>query len=81
MFKIFPNPVREQLTITGSCLKGEKAGLRIFDLSGRAVFEKNLDTQASHIDAKIDVSTLADGIYIAEVNGGNGVYRSKLVKE
>lgn len=73
VFNFYPNPFTDVLYIQGKNLEGQK--VRIFNSSGinvlSGVIEKNQVTGAEH---------LAPGLYYAEVDGENGIQRTKLLK-
>jgi ELWxxDGT repeat protein len=66
-FSVYPNPVRELLTID---LKADS--YEILDLSGRVLLRS--------ADAGINVSTLATGIYLVRAMNADGVSLTKFVK-
>jgi len=67
--KIFPNPVKDELTITNYDLG--ITIVKIYDLQGKEVMERRLS------DGKVDVSQLSPGTYILKT----GAYIGKFVKE
>ena len=71
-FHVYPNPVSNELTIESNV----KIDLtRIFNLNGQKVFEAKGTTN------KINLAKLPVGVYVLELNSGNKVSRTKLVKE
>lgn len=66
---IFPNPANDIIFISG--ITG--GTLRLYDLSGRLLQEKD------NKDNTFNVSGIAPGSYVLEVNTGNGVAREKVV--
>jgi photosystem II stability/assembly factor-like uncharacterized protein len=76
--QLFPNPVREILTID---LKGndDQSEYLIFDQLGRVI--KRGITDKDHSQATIDVSGLPPGVYFVVIRDDNGGYRpGKFVK-
>ena len=71
-FHVYPNPVSNELTIESSV----KIDLtRIFNLNGQKLLEAKGTTN------KINLAKLPAGVYVLELNSGNIVSRTKLVKE
>ncbi|MBW7913287.1 MAG: T9SS type A sorting domain-containing protein [Taibaiella sp.] len=70
-FKIYPNPVKDNVTIT-STERIEK--VEIFNLLG----QKLLTGYSDSVSVQIDMSGLVSGVYIIKVNDS---YISRLVKE
>jgi len=73
-FSIYPNPATEKLTIDAGVIV--KANITITDLSGRAV----INTKMNQSLQQIDVSTLADGVYMVKIEYGNKSITRKIVK-
>ncbi len=73
-FSIYPNPASEKLTIDAGAVV--KATIKIMDLSGRVVINTKMN-QSLH---QIDVSTLADGVYMIKVEYGNKSVTKKIIK-
>ncbi|MDX9747246.1 MAG: family 16 glycosylhydrolase [Paludibacter sp.] len=70
-FSIFPNPVSDILTVSGSSIP---ASLHLIDIQGRVV-------QTAISTRSMDVSQLAAGVYVLEVNGENGkAERHRMIK-
>jgi hypothetical protein len=72
LFNIFPNPASNFIKLEYKLSKGE---LNIYDISGQLV-KKHRITESK----KIPINNLKDGLYLIEINTGEGVsQRSKLV--
>ncbi|MCH8330015.1 MAG: carboxypeptidase regulatory-like domain-containing protein [Bacteroidetes bacterium] len=73
---IAPNPAMQYVTISMKDIKRD-ISINIFDLQGRSVmFESVSNTRI----AGLDVSKLADGLYIIEVRTDDSISRNKLLK-
>ena len=72
--KIYPNPVKDQLTIQHAGLKIKE--IKIFDAIGKKVFEEtDLKTET------INLQSFKKGIYFVEINDGKKVFRKKFIKK
>ena len=71
--EIYPNPVKEDLII--KLMIPSEALIRIFDISGKLAFEKQILNQK----LKISRGTLSSGLYIVSVNYDKSVSIKKLV--
>ncbi|MCD4736885.1 MAG: T9SS type A sorting domain-containing protein [Bacteroidales bacterium] len=70
---IFPNPVRDILTITST---QENPGIiNIYTLTGRLAIQISPGIAKSY---HLDVSELSEGLYIIEIKGNKSVYRDKI---
>lgn len=67
---IYPNPVRNMLTIEGNDVKN----VEIIDMNGRVVLTNDRAGQ-------LDMSTLAEGVYMVRVMSLSGVTAQKVVKK
>ena len=72
--RIFPNPVINELTIYNI---DKNSLISIYDLNGQLLIIKI----AKSITEKIDVSSLASGIYFIKIINENTINTSKLIKQ
>lgn len=75
-FKVYPNPVKDQLNIYTSLGINQNAKVNVTIFSG---YGQVVSTQQALTD--IDVSDLRAGIYFLEVIADGQIYKSKFVKE
>jgi streptogramin lyase len=75
-FDIFPNPANEFITISFDKIS-EKNDISILDLSGRII--KNIKT--SDIKTLIDISEIAQGMYLLRVVNDDGQQTKKFIKK
>lgn len=70
---IYPNPARDIITIDNI---GDECTIKIMDLDGRITY-----SQSYHISLVIiPVSSLANGMYILQVESANGRFLEKFIK-
>lgn len=74
---IVPNPTSHYLTITHTDLAGSTLRYAIYDLSGKKLSAGNFTPGEVK---KVDVSALAEGVYIINVSNGTITYHCKFVK-
>ncbi|MDO6598139.1 T9SS type A sorting domain-containing protein [Oceanihabitans sp. 2_MG-2023] len=72
-FKLFPNPVTNQLHITTQ--NNNPYTINILDINGKTIF-KNTNTN----NKTIEVSSFASGIYIVRITNNNSVQNYKFIK-
>ena len=70
---IYPNPVESTATIQGAA----NTTVYIYDLNGKIVLTQNVVSESE----TIDLSTLATGMYYAQVKGIEGISVMKIVKQ
>lgn len=74
--KVYPNPTSDFVTVHFSKVM-EKPTYMLFDLSGRLIQQKNIEST----DAKIDMTSYAGGSYILKLNNGQKPLQSfKIIK-
>ena len=74
-FAAYPNPARESWTVKSKNVR--ITSVQLLDFQGKQI--KTLTPNA--FQTTLDVSTLAQGIYIAKINSEKGVENFKLVKQ
>ena len=72
----YPNPVKGILNIKNPSDKRENTKLKVYNISGEMVMQKNIDKENEDF-IKLDVSNLQSGVYIYRINEFN----SKFIKE
>lgn len=71
-YVLYPNPIKDHLIIDAKTQKNWQAELRIFDLSGKCILQKNIQAY----DAYRANLNLKEGSYILQLAGDiNGVYK------
>ncbi|SFT55408.1 Por secretion system C-terminal sorting domain-containing protein [Lishizhenia tianjinensis] len=75
LFEIYPNPAEDLVSLQLNQI--EQASLRIFDLSGKLVFQKEINSY----DTQLDISSLQRGMYMIEVKSKDQTQQKKLILE
>ena len=71
-FELYPNPVQDHIIIDAKSQKNWRAELRIFDLSGKCILQKNIQAYDAH---RVNLN-LKKGTYIMQLTGDiNGIYK------
>jgi hypothetical protein len=73
--RIYPNPANGIITVEFSQSVTRKAGITLYEPSGRMVLARPLVLQKS----EIDISKLTQGIYFAEIQSETSVFIKKLI--
>lgn len=74
-FNVFPNPVKEQLTIQGFILGN--TSYEIYTLDGKLMLDGFILNQ----ETSIEVNALKKGVYFLKIQGAEGTFVQKLIKE
>lgn len=71
-FVLYPNPVQDHIIIDAKSQKNWKSELRIFDISGKCILQKNIQAYDAH---RFNLN-LKKGTYIIQLTGDiNGIYK------
>jgi len=73
---IFPNPARKVVTVNIPDIKGQ-AVIRVFDMYGRMLVRNN----SSQTNTRLDISSLAPGVYLVKILNDGKESGIKIVKE
>lgn len=77
-FALYPNPAREQVTISNSSNIALETAM-IYDLNGKLISQINLqDMQSEQV---IDVSSYATGVYMVQITGDQSSVVKRMIKE
>lgn len=74
---VFPNPASQNINISFQS-KNKSAPLQIFDVNGNVVLQKNVRVGTTN---NIDISTLAAGSYIVQLNDAGIIRSDKFIKQ
>jgi hypothetical protein len=81
-FSIFPNPASHHITIKNSSGLSTEATLELEDVNGKIVLKQKIDFKKDRTEVELNISSLANGIYILKLKPEKGAtYSTKVVKE
>jgi hypothetical protein len=78
LFVIYPNPVKDELSVTSS-VSLNNAQIRISDPGGRVVYQQQISSTQSGT-TKINVSGFSNGVYYLQLITGSNTQTAKFVK-
>jgi hypothetical protein len=76
MVNVYPNPVKDKVTIVVNKPDGRAAELRIVNTIGQEVWQQNISGSA-----QVDMNGWAGGVYLLQVNDGKTILTYKLQKQ
>lgn len=80
MMKLFPNPTRDEVTVSVTLKNADEIGVAIFDINGRKMIEMApRQYPAGEQKIMMNTSVLPSGNYFVQVTAGNAITRTKLV--
>jgi hypothetical protein len=80
-YKLYPNPVSQEITVELHANQMQNVRLTITDASGRLLKEEELSFDRDNTASKITLGELEKGIYFLNVTGKDGKTCYKVVKE
>jgi hypothetical protein len=78
LFVIYPNPVKDELLITGNASLNN-AQVRIFDPGGKVVYQQQISNRQTRTTT-INVSGFGKGVYYLQLITGSDTQTTKFVK-
>lgn len=79
--RMFPNPANSTVYLQAEINENKTVIILLADLSGRILLMRPVNSLNGEIQASIDISTLAPGIYFIQLTDGETVFNSRLIKE
>lgn len=76
IIELCPNPTSDYLNISGTLLNASPE-FKLLSMDGRLILQK----QISGTEEKIDLSSLPQGVFIAEITSPGTTFRKKIIKE
>lgn len=80
LLSVFPNPTTGLVQIVLPETGSHDMQVLVFDLTGKRVLEKNVNSKAGEIYT-VDVNRLDSGIYVVQITTNGSTYVNKIVKE
>ncbi|MUU79421.1 T9SS type A sorting domain-containing protein [Winogradskyella endarachnes] len=81
-FGIYPNPSTDKkvnLIYDIDALSSNKNEVSIFSITGKKVFQTNLNSNSGFYNTALDLSSLVDGVYVLQFTSGNQSVTKKLI--
>ncbi|MFC2102272.1 S8 family serine peptidase [Bacteroidota bacterium] len=76
--KVYPNPASGEVTVSMTGAGEQPYNLQVVDLFGRTVITKQATASGGNLNERINIAGLPSGIYLVQLVGDNGAYRTKL---
>ncbi len=79
--RLFPNPASSILYIEVGNVSSADITVRVMDMSGKLVLSSGYDASGNSFESSLDISDLAQGVYMIEVTDGANTAVRRLIKE
>jgi glutamine cyclotransferase len=76
---VYSNPNKDSLNIQITDLKTDSIDLKIYDINGRQVLQKEFKNEGNEFKSEIKTSSWAKGTYILKVNDGKQIISKKII--
>ena len=77
---IYPNPVKENLTINFVSNKSENIQIRMMNMNGQLVYEQQLNHFTGEFVKVLDMASFAQGMYILQFVSDKDAFTKKIIK-
>lgn len=81
LLSVSPNPSNGQFFVNVDGLNGQKVSIRVTDVQGRTLINRDLNQSTGQFIELLDLSGAADGFYFMTLTVGTYVSTTKLVKQ
>jgi len=82
LFNVFPNPVKNMITVTHFTESALEVQLEMTDASGKTVLKQNASFKKDKSEVQVNISHFSTGVYMMKIKTEMGeIYFTKFVKE
>ncbi|WP_417600275.1 T9SS type A sorting domain-containing protein [Owenweeksia hongkongensis] len=78
--EIYPNPTSGEVNVSFDAFDSEEVVIRILDVSGKQIMSQTDNNANGKMNYSLDISQLADGVYMLEVSAGTLKTNKRLIK-
>jgi hypothetical protein len=79
LFDVYPNPAKDQLTISFKSQVSEKVKLEIFDQKGKTIMTDDTINVNSTAPFTKDITSLSNGMYLIKITTSKGFTTRKII--
>ncbi|MBE9491303.1 MAG: T9SS type A sorting domain-containing protein, partial [Bacteroidetes bacterium] len=77
--QIYPNPAQDMLNISFSSNNLQSFEIKLMNITGKLVYAQNYTDHSGNFNKNINLSNLAKGVYILNLNSATGTLTKKVV--
>ncbi|HTA27717.1 MAG TPA: DNRLRE domain-containing protein [Bacteroidia bacterium] len=81
VISVYPNPTKDNVTITYSTKNGENVYYTVYDLTGKQLITNTLLGKGTNILGTINTAGLSSGMYLIKLTDGNNITNYKFIKQ
>ena len=79
--EIYPNPASDILMVAFDSDHGRETTISIYDLTGKLILTSAQISTSTEEELKINISSLSDGYYVAQISNGTMQQTKRFVKQ
>ena len=79
VFDVWPNPAKEVLNISLQSDISNEAYVTLYDIEGKRIVNKKLDTTDGAFNARLDLNSLSQGMYLVKIDQGDKQAVKKII--
>lgn len=79
--RIYPNPVRDRISVEFNRIIKGKADIRVFDMTGREVYNTRLTADGKTFSFALPQNADMKGLYILRVSTEEGIYTTRFIAD
>ena len=79
-FTAYPNPTKDLVVIKSDRLVEGAINLKLSDMTGRLIYEQNIQAPNESLNYEIEMGHLSAGTYLLQIATENGVWKEKIIK-
>ena len=80
-FTVYPNPSEGDITIDFAILQGENVSIKLVDLDGRIIYSDIINNQVGAYQKQLNISELAEGMYLLKIDTNTESVTKRIVKQ
>ncbi len=80
-FRVGPNPAVNYVDVNFGLTESENFALRLIDVRGATAYNAELGTVSGNVNHRVPMDNLPAGMYIIELNVGEKIYHTRVVRQ
>jgi hypothetical protein len=76
---VYPNPVKDQLTVQFGADINSIASISIFDMTGRLVYSGEKEIAGNKLTVRLPETSVSKGLHLMQIDTGKSIFSSKFM--
>ena len=78
-FVVYPNPAHGQFNVSFNAEEAHQSRITLMDASGRIIIDQNVEAASGENNYNFDVTNVASGIYLLQLQSQNSIEKTKII--